>query len=400
MQYKSITLLLSIVLMLAGIVSLVYIPKNEFPHFELPIGMVVGVYPGASEEEVELQLANPMEDFLWSFKEIDKVKTQTVSANGLCYSIVFLNQSVKNKTEFWNKLKERLPLLRTQLPAGVLGVVANEDFGDVTAMLVTIESDTKTYRELEDYEKQLCDRLRTIGSLANIYKMGMQKEQIGVYIDRDRLPSYGLNTLQLYQKLSSQSGTMYMGSLDDGQLSRGFHIRSAVNSEHDLSNLIIHSNPAGGVVRLGDVADIKREYPSPKRFIKNNGKKCLLLSLQMTEGHNIVDFANKVKDEIAECRETLPKDVAINVITDQGEVVSKSVDDFLIEMLIAIVSVILVVMFILPVRVAGVAVVTIPITIFASLTMFYFCGIEINSVSLAALIVSLGMICRRGGLLP
>lgn len=392
MRHKSITLLLMLVLVAAGVVSLIKIPKDEFPHFELPVGLVVGVYPGASELEVERQLAKPLEEFLWTFKEINKQKTMTMSMNDGCAAIVWLDPSVKNPTEFWNKLKERLSLFKMTLPSGVLGLVANDDFGESSAMLVTLESDGKTYREMGKYVDGLSSRLRSVKSLANIIRMGGQKEQLAIYIDRDRLSMYGINTAMLMSKLSGQTGTVYTGSLADGKLSRAIHVRSSMNTENEVAQTIISSDPSGQIVRLGDVATISRENPTPRQYIKNNGKKCILLSLQMTKGRNIVDFGKEVKRIIADYESELPGDVNINIISDQSQVVGDSIQDFLNEMLIAIVSVIIVVMLMLPLRVAGVAVMTIPMTIFASLTLFLLFGVEINSVTLAALIVSLGMI--------
>ena len=392
MRHKSITMLLVLVMLLAGIASLIYIPKDEFPQVDLPVGLVVGVYPGASELEVEQQLAKPLEDFLWTFKEIDREKTTTMSMNDGCAAIVWLNGTESSKTEFWNKLKERLALFRMTLPPGVLGVVANDDFGDSSAMLVTIESDSKTFRELGDYADGLSDRLRTVKSLANVIRMGGQKEQLSIYLDRDRLSMYGINTAMLMSKVSGLTGTLYTGSLEDGKLSRKIHIRSSLNTEQDLAQTIVSDAPTGEVVRLSDIATIKREYPEPRRYIKNNGRQCLLLSLQMIRGKNIIDFGTEVKQLINDYQQTLPKDVHINVISDQSQVVDHSIRDFMLEMLIAIVSVIIVVCLMLPLRVAGVAVVTIPITIFASIAIFLVTGVEINSVTLAALLVSLGMI--------
>lgn len=392
MRHKNITLLLVIVMMLGGIFSLIKIPKDEFPHFDVPVGLVVGVYPGASELEVEQQLAKPLEEFLWTFEEINKQKTTTLSFNDGCAAIVYLDHNIKSATEFWNKLKERLPMLRLKLPSGVLGVVAKDDFGDASSMLVTLESDEKNYLEMGDYVDGLSDRLRSVTSLANIISMGGQNEQLSICIDRDRLSQYGINTAMLMSKVSGLTGTLYTGSLADGKLSRPIHIRSSLNSENDLAQTIINDDPTGGVLRLGDIATIKREYPNPRQYIKNNGTKCILLSLQMTRGKNIIEFGQEVKQIIKDYQATLPPDVHINIISDQSHVVDHSIQQFMWEMLIAIVSVILVVMLMLPLRVAGVAVATIPITIFASLALFMILGVEINSVTLAALIVSLGMI--------
>ena len=366
MRHKSITLLLVLVMMLAGIASLIFIPKDEFPQVDLPVGLVVGVYPGASELEVEQQLAKPLEDFLWTFKEIDREKTSTLSMNDGCAAIVWLNGTESSQTEFWNKLKERLALLRVTLPVGVLGVVANDDFGDSSAMLLTIESESKTFRELDDFADGLCDKLRKVKSLANVIRMGDQKEQLSIYLDRDRLSMYGINTAMLMSKVSGLTGTLYSGSLEDGKLSRKIHIKSSLNTEQDLAQTIISDAPTGEVVRLSDIATIQREYPEPRQYIKNNGRQCLLLSLQMIRGKNIIDFGTEVKQVINDYQQTLPKDVHVNIISDQSQVVDHSIQDFMLEMLIAIVSVIIVVCLMLPLRVAGVAVVTIPITIFSN----------------------------------
>lgn len=392
MQHKSITLLLVVVMMLAGVFSLIKLPKNEFPQFTIPVGLMVGVYPGASELEVEQQLAKPMEEFLWTFKEINKKRTKTICLKNACVAMVYLDRSVKDQTVFWSKLKDRIPLLKSKLPQGVVDMVVNDDFGESSSMLVTLESDGKSYREMGDYVNRLSDKLRTVPGLANIVKMGGQKEQLSIYLDRDRLSQYGMNTAMIMQKLSGVNGTFYTGSLDDGHLSRAIHILPSLNSENDLAQTIVSSDVTGGTVRLGDIATIEREYPNPRQYIKNNDQKCILLSLQMTRGKNIIEFGEQVKTIISDYQATLPDDVHINIISDQSQVVGHSLEDFMWEMLIAIVSVVIVVMLMLPLRVAGVAVATIPITIFASMTIFLLFGLEINSVTLAALIVSLGMI--------
>ena len=392
MRHKNITLLLVVMMMLAGVFSLVKIPKNEFPQFNVPVGLMVGVYPGASGLEVEHQLARPMEEFLWTFKEINKQRTKTICVNNACVAMVYLDRSVTDQTAFWSKMKSRLPLLKAKLPEGVVDLVVNDEFGESSSMLVTLESEGKSYREMGDYVDGLSDRLRTVPGLANIVRMGGQKEQLSIYLDRDRLSLYGINTAMLMSKVSGLNGTFYTGSLDDGNQSRAIHIQPTLNSEQDLAQAIISGGATDDVVRLGDIATIEREYPDPRQYIRNNGQKCILLSLQMTRGKNIIEFGTRVKEIISDYQATLPDDVHINIISDQSQVVDHSIEDFMWEMLIAIVSVVIVVMLMLPLRVAGVAVATIPITIFSSMALFLILGLEINSVTLAALIVSLGMI--------
>jgi multidrug efflux pump len=337
-------------------------------------------------------MTKPLEKFLWGFKEIKKAKTYSESKDGVCYIFVELNDDINDKDEFWSKFKIRLQQFKSSLPTGVLALIANDDFGDTSAMLVTLESKTKTYRQLHNYMTDLQDRLRTIPDVANMRLYGEQQEQIGIYIDRDRLSDYGLNTATLLSALQSQGMTLISGSVDDQNTVRPIHLRSKMNTENDVAQQIVYSDPAGNVIRLRDIATIKREYPDADSYVKNNGKKCIVLSLEMNEGHNIVNFGREVKSVIGDFEKTLPDDVTIYPITDQSNVVNSSVVDFLKELLIAIVSVIVVIMLLLPMRVASVAASTIPITIFISLGIFYACGVELNTVTLAALIVTLGMI--------
>lgn len=392
MHNRSIMLLIVAVFVLFGVYSLVNMPKNEFPSFTIRQGVVVGVYPGATSEEVEQQLTKPLERFLWSFKEIKKSKTYSETKDGMCYVFVELNDNVENKDEFWSKFKLRLQQFKSSLPSGVLALIANDDFGETSARLITIESNTKTYRELHNYVSDLQDRLRTIPELANLRVYGEQQEQIGVYIDRDKLSSYGINSSTLMSVLQSQGLTVVSGSVDNAHTVRPIHLQSRLNTSNDIAQQIVYSDPNGNVIRLRDVATIRREYPDADSYIKNNGKKCVVLSLEMNDGNNIVQFGDKVNNVIDGFKKTLPSDVSIYTITDQSEVVNTSIVEFLKELLIAIFSVVVVIMLLLPMRVASVAASTIPITIFISLALFYSFGIELNTVTLAVLIVTLGMI--------
>lgn len=393
MHYKGIMLLIVIAGVLFGLYSLVVMPKNEFPTFTVRQGLIVAVYPGATSNEVEEQVAEPLEDFLWEFKEIDKGNTYTQSKDGRLYAFVALNDDVTNKDEFWSKFKTRISLFKEQLPQGVLALVVNDDFGDVSSILITLESEDKTYRQLHEYARELESRLRNVPCVGDLKTSGEQQEQIGVYIDRDRLAAYGITLRSLVMNLRAQGMTVISGSVNNTETKSPIHLHSALNTENDVAQQVIFSNPlTGSEVRLRDVATVKREYPHPTSFVTNSKRKCIVLSVGMQEGSNIVRFGDNIKKEIAEFQKTLPSDISIYTITDQSEVVSTSVYDFLKELLIAIVTVILVIMVLLPVRVASVAAATIPVTIFISLGIFHALGIELNTVTLAALIVTLGLI--------
>lgn len=392
MHYKQIVIMLVCGLMAFGIYGLSKMKKNEFPDFTIRQGIVVAACPGFTAEEIEQQVTKPLEDYIFSYKEVKKNKTQSVSTDGMAVIQVQLNDDLNNKDEFWSKFKHGVSVFKNELPKSVVAIQVMDDFGDTSALLITLESESKTYRELDDYMDNLKDRLRRIEDVGRMSVYGMQNEQISIYIDNMRLSNYGLNDQTLAMTLFSKGFTTSGGRLKDDNHTSPIYVSRSLNSLHDVQNIIVATTPDGQSVRLKDIATVKREYPQTESYITNNGTKCLLLSVEMKKGKNIVQMGDEVKAELEVFEQTLPDDVKIFTITDQSQVVSESVSTFLKELLIAICAVILVVMLLLPVRVALVAASTIPVTIFISLGLFYAFGVELNTVTLAALIVTLGMI--------
>jgi multidrug efflux pump subunit AcrB/outer membrane protein TolC len=392
MRHWQILFLITSLLVLFGGYALFNMPKQEFPKFTIRQGLVIGVYPGATSAEVEEQLTTAVERYLFSFKEIKKEKTYSHSKDGMMIIYVELNDDVNNADEFWSKLKHGLSTFKSQLPSGVLALIADNDFGDTSALLITLESDNKSYRELETYLNKLEDRLRRIQSVSNLRHYGLEKEQISIYLEKEKLTNYGISSSTLLANLFTQGFTTTSGSVDNSQFIAPIHVSKSYSNENDIAEQIIYSDPAGNIIRLKDVARVVREYPKPDNYINNNGKKCLLISMEMQQGNNIVQYGRDVDKVLKEFQKELPQGVSIERIADQPKVVGNSITTFLKELLYAIIAVILVTMALLPLRVASVAASTIPITIFISLGIMYLTGIELNTVTLAGLIVVLGMI--------
>lgn len=392
MRHWQIVFLITSLLVLFGVYALLNMPKQEFPQFTIRQGLVIGVYPGATSAEVEEQFTTAVERYLFSFKEIKKAKTYSLSKDGMMIVFVELNDDVKNADEFWSKLKLGLNSFKSQLPSGVLALFANNDFGDTSALLITLESDNKSYRELEVYLNRLEDRLRRIESVSNLRDYGLQREQISIYLEKEKLTNYGISSTTLMANLFTQGFTTMSGSIDNSQLVAPIHVSKSYLNEKDIAEQIIYSDPTGNIIRLKDVARVVREYPRPDSYIKNNGKKCLLISMEMQQGNNIVKYGKDVNKTLAEFQKELPNGVSIERVADQSKVVADSVNTFLKELLFAMIAVILITVVLLPLKVASVAASTIPITIFASLGIMFMSGMELNTVTLAALMVVLGMI--------
>ena len=393
MRNFRITFLIVGCLFVFGIYALARIPKQEFPEYTIRQGVVVGVYPGATAEEVEEQLAKPLEQFLMTYKEVKRAKTTSTSQNGMCYVMVELNDDVNDKDEVWSKVKHGLAAFKMQLPAGVAAVVTNDDFGDTSALLITLESDTRSYRELKGYMDDLSDRLRRIESVSNLRPYGVQQEQISVYADPERLAAYGIGEKTLSAALAAQGLTPLGGSVSNAETETPIHIAPSLAGEREVAEQIVWSDPEGHVLRVKDVARVVREYDDPDSYIRNNGHRCVLLSLEMQAGNNIVEYGREVDEVLhAFIEEELPADVSVQRIADQAKVVGDSVHSFLRDLFVTMAIIIVVMMLLFPLRSAIVAALTIPMSTFISVGMMYLCGIPLNTVTLAALVVVLGMI--------
>jgi multidrug efflux pump subunit AcrB len=392
MQKHAVVFLITGVLVLVGIMAFIVIPKQEVPEFTIRQGVVAGIYPGANSREVEQQLTKPLERYLFTFSEIDRDKTHSKSRDGISYIFVELADNVKDKDEVWSKIKHGLDRLRASLPSGVIAVIANDNFGDVSSLLITLESDDKTYRELDGYADVLEDRLRCVQDVANVNRYGSQKEQITLYVDSDKLAAYGVGQKILTANLAAQGFTTVSGTLANDYISAPIHIAESYRSEQEIADQIIFSDPQGNVVRVKDVARVVREYPQAESYITNNGKKCIIVSVEVRHEANIIDFGDQVNAVLTDFQKELPASVDIYRIADQPKVVSQSIIVFLRELLMAVAAVILVIMVLLPFRMALVSAMAIPFSILISMLLMYVLGIPLNMITLAALILVLGII--------
>jgi len=392
MKHKQIAIIITSVFVLFGVFSLIVMPRNEFPEFTIRQGLIVGVYPGANSEQVEEQLATKVESFLYGFEEVNREKTYSISKEGMLIVFVEVNNNVKDPDAFWDKIKFGLNNLKMELPPQVLALIANNDFGNTSAILLTVQSDSKTYKELDRELKIIETELRKIKAVSKVKHFGLTQEQITIYPDNDKLAYYGVKPMSVLAAAQLEGSVYYGGELDNGALITPIHIPATYHSEEDIKNQIVYTDPTGNVIRVKDIARVVREYPKPDAYIKNNGANSLLISLEMQPGNNIVEFGKTVDETLHTLKGKISPDVQVAKIADMPQAVEHSITHFLSEFCIAIIAVIIVTMLLLPFRVAAIAGATIPISIFITIGILYALGVELHTVSLAGLIVVLGMV--------
>ncbi|HNW44412.1 MAG TPA: efflux RND transporter permease subunit [Elusimicrobiales bacterium] len=392
LKYKQIPITICLLTCLAGLYYIFTMPRQEFPEMKVRQGLVIAVYPGASAQQVDEQVAKPLQNYLFTFKEVDRAKTYSQSREGQVVIFVDVVPDLKETDPFWAKLRLGLADMKGTLPPQVVAVLGVSDFGDASAILLTVTSKTRSYRELEYYLEKLEDRLRTNPAVSKLKHSGLQREQITVYIDPARLAHYGIRPAMLTAALQLEGMLGYGGSVKGKDLELPIHLPPRFNSEADVAEQIIYSSPGGEIVRVKDIATVRREYDVDNSFVEVNGGRALVLSMEARFGHNIVKFGKQVDEVIAEFRKTIPPDIEFSRASDMPGVVQKSVNRFFFDFAMAIASVILVTILLLPARVAAVAAITIPICVLQTVLGLRFIGVEINNVSLVALVVVLGMI--------
>ena len=391
---KKIVYLVILGLVVVGVLGLSKMNKDEFPTFQIKQGLVAGIYPGATAEEVEQQLTKPLEETLFSYKEVNRSSVHSVTRNGICYIYVDLNTNVpqSKKDEIWSKIKLGLQARKMTLPSGVLAVAVLDDFSNSSSLLVAIESDDKSYMELQQYTDALCEKLRQIPDLAKVSVVGEQQEEIAVTLDREKISSYGIDPAVILMNYQTSSVPISSGTFDTRYTSAPIHIRSTIGSEREIAERIVYSDPSGNIIRLKDISTVCRRCKDPSEFVMYNGHACLILNIEMRPDNNIVAFGREVDEVLKDFGAEVPESVKMSRVMDQPKVVGNSVWSFLRDLVISMLVVIFVMIMMFPMRSALIASSGVPVCTAIAVAVMYMTGMDLNTVTLAALIVVLGMI--------
>lgn len=393
MKYRQITLIIVLILVITGVIALFTMPRSEDPHITVRQGLVIATYPGADELQMEKQVTNKIEQYLFGFEEVRKAKTKSETKEGLTVITAELNENVKDPKKFWSTLQHGLNMnMPGILPSGVQGPIVNSDFGDVVAQMITVSAPGRSYADIEKYLDKLEDGIKTIPEVSKIKRYGGQKQQIYIIVEDEKLRQYGFDFSTIANVLQTQNVTKSTGDITLSASNIPIFANSRYQDETAIGNQIVYSNPQGKVVRLKDVARIERRYEQLSSMIKVGDNNVMMLTVEMQPGNNIVGLGKELDKKIEEVKHGLPSDVKVDIIVNQPEVVKESVSHFMVEFAIAIASVIIVVMLLLPLRIATISAIAAPVSIAVTFGILNMIGIEIHQVTLAAMIIVLGMV--------
>jgi multidrug efflux pump subunit AcrB/outer membrane protein TolC len=393
LRYPTITVILAVMAVMFGVKSLIQMPRTEDPTITIRTGIVAAAYPGATSEQVEKQVTKTLEEHIFKFQEVRKEKTYSTSRPGLCIINVELGKNVKAPDVFWAKLRHELNLVKaTELPPEVRGPVVDSDFGDTVAMLIAVSGDRYSYQELKDHVDKIKDALRTVPSVGKIAVYGKQTEQIWITGSLERMSQYFTDPRAIIAALSQRNTIQGAGSVRTDQERIPIHTTSLFDTEDEIRKVMVGKSPTGQPSYIGDFANVERRYQDPEFKVRYDGKPCLMISVEMQKGNNIVEMGDAVSKVLERLRPLLPPDLKMDYIANQPKVVEQRMDGLGEEFLTAIVCVILVTIILLPMRVALIAALAIPTTMLSTIGVMNTIGLQLHQVSIAALILVLGIV--------
>jgi multidrug efflux pump subunit AcrB len=393
LRHPQVVYVLTLLACVGGIVSLLDMPRREDPATTIRRGLVLAAYPGATAEQVEEQVTGRVEELLFGYAEVRKPKTVSTSmVDGMVIDVV-LEDDVTDADRFWSKLRHDLNELRfTELPQGVLGPIVNANFGDVIAVLLAVRGERYGYRELQGYLESLEAELIRLPAVSQIRRIGEQDEKIYVTSTMQRLVQYGISPLNIVGALQQQNVIASAGAFDTDEARVPLRTSGLYQTEDQIRRQIVGASPTGSPIYLGDFADVERAYADPEFLVRANGTPALMLTLEMRLGFNIVEFGEEIDATIERMRSELPPDLEIVYVADQPKVVEERIGHFLGEFGVALLAVVAATLILLPLQVATIAAVAIPVTVLVTFGILQAMGIELHQVSLAGLIIVLGMV--------
>ncbi len=390
-EQNRVSLVLLGVIVVAGLQAYLGMPRAEDPGFTIRTAMILTYFPGASPERVEQLVTDKLEKAIQEMPEVDTISSQ--SKNGVSVVLVDIQERYTEMRPIWDDLRRKVQRASGELPDGVIGPNVNDEFGDVFGTVVNLTGDGYTYAELEDVAEAVRDDLLLIDEVAKVAVHGTQDERVFVEFNNARLAELGLSPGQLSGVLESRNIINPGGEVRTNDEVIVLEPSGNFESVEDLARTILRLPGSGELVYLEDVATVTRGYiDPPERLMRASGVPGLALAVSLREGGNILVLGEKVEAAIERARNSYPHGIEFEFTQFQAGEVAKRVDDFVGNLLQAVGIVMLVMLVSLGLRTGLVVASLIPMAIVMSFNFMSLFDVGINSMSLAALIIALGLL--------
>lgn len=390
LRHPSFTVFLMLALSLGGVMGFLQLGQAEDPEFTVKIMLVRTLWPGATALEVEQQVTDRIEKKLQETPWLDYLKSYSKPGESMVF--VYLGNGTPSAAvpDAWYQVRKKLTDMRDSLPAGVRGPYANDEFGDTFGNIYAFTSDGIGHALLRNYVDDVRQELLRVPDVAKVDLIGVQDEKIFIEYSNTKLAGLGLNPNLIIATLQDRNLVAPSGVVETP--SDEVHLRvSGLDSVRAIRSLGIRAN--GRIFRLGDIARVYRAYVDPPRFqMRFNGADAIGLAVSMADGGNVLELGPALDAAMARMEADLPIGIQVHKVADQPNIVKRSVLEFL-KVLAEAVSIVLLVSFLsLGLRTGFVVALSIPLVLAATFLGMQLAGIDLQRISLGALIIALGLL--------
>jgi multidrug efflux pump len=389
-------------LLIGGIMSFTQLGQDEDPPFTFRAMVVIVKWPGATALQMAEQVTDKLEKTLQETPNIDTLKSFSKPGETTIILQLVGSASAKDTAASWYQVRKKISDMKLTLPQGVIGPFFNDEFGDTYGSIFALSGDGFTNAELKDYADLVRQQLLRVPLVAKVVLLGVQDEKINIIFSHKKFAQLGISLEQIVQQINVQNAVESTGVLSTDTDNVQVRVTGAFTSLTDIENLSLRAQ--GTNFRLGDFAQIKREYTDPpKSKMRYNGKEVIGLAISMQKGGNIIDMGEDLLKTANDIKQKLPVGVELERVADQPKAVANSVNEFLGTLLEALV-IVLAVSFIalgfhkdekgmrIDLRPGLVVGLTIPLVLAITFLLMRLLDINLHKISLGALIVALGLL--------
>ncbi len=391
LEHRSFVVYLMIAATIAGLSSFFRLGRDEDPPFVIKTMVVVAAWPGATLDDTLRQVTDRLERTLQETPNLDFLRSFTTP--GVATIFVNLKQSTRASEipDIWYQVRKSVGDMRHTLPAGIVGPRFNDEFGDVFGIIYGVTADGFSQRELRDYVEDIRSELMHVPDVAKIELLGAQDEKIFVEFSIKQLAGLGIDRSALVSALAAQNIVQPAGAIQTGNETLLLRVSGAFELVRDI--LAVNFVANGRLIRLRDIATVHRAYADPPQpMFRVNGKSAIGIAISMREGGDILTLGRNIDSAMRQIRVDLPIGIEPVLVADQPAVVDHAISDFTSSLWQAI-AIIMAVSFVsLGLRAGAVIALSIPLTLAIVFPLMEFTGIDLQRISLGALIIALGLL--------
>jgi multidrug efflux pump subunit AcrB len=385
----------TVLVLIGGYLSYERLGRFEDPEFIIRQAVVVTAYPGATPAQVAEEITDLIEGAVQQMQEIEEVTSVSRAGESLVKveAKLAFSRTQGELDQVWDKLRSKIAEAARGLPPGAAEPVVKGDFGDVFALFYAVTGDGYSPRQLYDYVDFLRRELVLVPGVARVEVLGARKEAIFVEVSQARATQLGVPLDQVYASLRAQNLVAAAGTVRAGSLRLQIQPEESVASLEALKQLVVAGDSSSGLVRLQDIADIKRDYVDPPTaLVRRDGRPAIGLGVSNVLGGNVVEMGDAVKRRLAELDSQRPVGMEVHAISLQSDSVRAAVDGFIENLVAAVAIVVVVLLFFMGIRSGLIIGAVLVLTVAGTLIAMLMDGIAMQRISLGALIIALGML--------